>query len=277
MYGPSYFGVGRDPGDRGGLSGYESYDRKSSLGERLAFTLWQVFVCERVLDIGCALGYLVEAFRDLGVDAEGVDFSPYAVEHCTPSVRDHVRRGDLLQGLAYPDSTFDLVTAIETLEHLPPEEIPRALREMRRITRGYAVATIPAFGPNVGGPNGWFEGKVRPNRLRQYESLPPDYDGPVPYEDLIRDTEGRPMEGHLTIASYHWWKERFSEAGFERSTPIEQRIYPCLERFGLKGFLCLFVMKAKGAPSLPERVRSDEELDEVERRWDMAAYEPARA
>lgn len=30
---------------------------------------------ESVLDVGCAMGYLVEALRDLGVEAYGVDVS----------------------------------------------------------------------------------------------------------------------------------------------------------------------------------------------------------
>ena len=33
----------------------------------------------RVLDAGCALGLLVEALRDRGVDAEGIDLSSYAI------------------------------------------------------------------------------------------------------------------------------------------------------------------------------------------------------
>src|SRR5947209_240643 len=41
----------------------------------------------RVLDAGCAMGLLVEALHDRGVDAEGVDVSEYAISLVPDAVR----------------------------------------------------------------------------------------------------------------------------------------------------------------------------------------------
>ena len=40
-----------------------------------------------VLDAGCAMGFLVEALRDRGVDAVGVDVSEYAISQVRPDMR----------------------------------------------------------------------------------------------------------------------------------------------------------------------------------------------
>jgi SAM-dependent methyltransferase len=88
-YGAAYFGWGRDPsGDRGGLSGYASYDRITSNAEIAGYLLWRTFGgARRTLDVGCATGFVVEVLRELGVDAEGCDVSEYAVAHASPGPR----------------------------------------------------------------------------------------------------------------------------------------------------------------------------------------------
>ena len=41
----------------------------------------------RVLDVGCAKGFLVEALRDRGVEAFGIDVSEYAIGEVRPDIR----------------------------------------------------------------------------------------------------------------------------------------------------------------------------------------------
>lgn len=269
VYDGTYFGAGRDPFDRMGLSGYERYDRATSNADVAAYVVWRFFDVRHTLDVGCAIGYVVEALRELGVDAEGTDISQYAVDHATSGAVGHVFWGDLLHRLPVQDGRYELVTALETLEHLPPESVPAALGELRRVTRGYLVATIPSFGPNPHGPGGWFDVKVRPERLDHYRSLGPEYDGPVPYDDLYRDARGEPIEGHLTIASFRWWTQQFEAAGFVRCGGVEERIHPHLARFGLSDYWNLYVLRTPDAVAPQSDVRSDAEVAEVERRFGL--------
>ena len=47
--------------------------------EILADKIIDIFNPKFVLDAGCACGYLVEALRDRGVEAFGIDISEYAI------------------------------------------------------------------------------------------------------------------------------------------------------------------------------------------------------
>ena len=260
VYGAGYFGAGRDPLDRMGLSGYERYDRDTSNANAAAYLVWRWFDVGRTLDVGCATGFVVEALRELGIDACGVDVSQYAVEQAAKGARGHISYGDLTRRLPFPDGRFDLITVLETLEHLPPEVIPHALAELRRATTGYVVATIPSFGPNRNGPGGWFTVKVRNERVPHYEALGPGFEGPIPYEDLYRDARGEPIEGHLTIASFSWWTARFEEAGFVRCDRVERAMHPLLARFGLTKYWNLYVFRVPGAPDPGPDVRTPDQI-----------------
>jgi hypothetical protein len=192
------------------------------------------------------------------------------VRHCTRGARGRLRQGSLLEPLPYRTGEFGLVTAMETLEHLPPETIPQVLAELRRVCSGFVYVTIPSFGPNRGGLDGWFSGKVRPDRLSHYESLPAAYDGPVPFEDLMRDSHGQPIEGHLTIASFNWWEEQFKAAGFERAVEVEARIYPLLEQVGQKGWWCPYVFHLPGTEIPSDPLRAEAERDDLAIKWQVA-------
>lgn len=276
-YDASYYGDERDPFDRMGLSGYERYDRGTSNADVGAYLVWKWLPGTRVLDVGCATGYLVEALRELGLDAQGVDVSRWAVEHAAPGARGHVFTGDLLAGLPYGARRFDVVTTFETLEHLPPADVPRAVRELFRVTRGFLLATIPSFGPNEHGPGGWLESKVRHERLEDLKARGPGWDGPVDHDDLLRDAHGAPIEGHLTIASFRWWTARFEEAGFERCGELERRIHPDIARLGLTKYWNLYVLARPGAVVPPAALRPPGELAAREAAWglDRRAADPA--
>jgi hypothetical protein len=276
-YGGGYFGEGRNPCDRMGLSGYERYDRIMSNADVAAYLVWRFLPGRHTLDAGCAFGFVVEAQRELEIDAEGVDVSFFAIDHASPGARGHVRQGSLLDRLPFDAARFDVVTALETLEHLPPESIPAAIAELRRVSRGYVLATIPSFGPNANGPGGWYNGKVRDERLEHYRQLPDSYEGPIPYDDLAVDAEGNLLEGHLTIASFGWWTRQFEAARLHRCADIERRIHPHLARFGLTKYWCLYVFRVPDVAEARADVRTPAEIDALENRWGLnqRANDPA--
>ncbi len=267
-YGGGYFGEDRDPLDRMGLSGYERYGRDTSNADVAAYVVWRFLQPRRSLDVGCATGFVVEALAELDVDAHGCDFSQWAVDHPAAGASGRLQWANLLQRLPYGDASFDVVTVLETLEHLPPDQIPAALASLARVAGRFVVATIPSFGPNEHGPDGFLEAKVIDEQLETYKRMGPFYEGPVPHEDLFTDVRGQPIEGHLTIASFSWWSARFAEVGLIRRPDIELAMHPVLARCGQTEFWNLYVLERSASPQLAGLIpRTEAELREVEARW----------
>jgi SAM-dependent methyltransferase len=274
-YGAAYYGLGRDPASRGGLSGYEHYTRSSSNADVAAYLIWRCLPAARVLDVGCAQGFVVEALRDVGIDAQGVDASRWAIAHASRLARPFVRKADVAKRLPFASESFEVLSVLETLEHIPPAAVPHALSELRRVCGVWMVATIPSFGPNAGGPPGWLEGKVRDDRVADLYGLGPEFDGPVAEEDLARDVRGDLVEGHVTIASYRWWTQRFEEAGFERCLEMERRLHPHIARFGLTASWCLYVLRTPGVSVPAADLHSPAEILDLERAWHLDLRRPS--
>lgn len=234
LYGAGYFEPKPSEVADRKASGYANYRRDTSNLDVAAYIVFKHLRPRRVLDVGSARGFLLEALTDLSVEAFGLDISDYAVRRAADAVRHRMVVGSVTS-LPFRDLSAPVMTLFETLEHLPPHLVSTALSEIGRVASGFVVATIPSFGHNDYGPDGWFAGKVRWDALEHYQSLSSEYEGPVPFGDLMRDKDGNPIEGHLTIASFSWWTKRFAEAGMTRCGELEDRMNPDLGRFGLLG------------------------------------------
>jgi hypothetical protein len=90
-----------------------------------------------VLDIGCALGFLVEALWDRGVEAWGLDVSAYAIANVRSDMRDYCRLGSATQ--AVENGPFDLITCIEVLEHMAEADARLAIERMTAATATDAI------------------------------------------------------------------------------------------------------------------------------------------
>jgi SAM-dependent methyltransferase len=101
--------------------------------------------CEhpRILDIGCGTGANLEMLARCG-ETEGVDVSAEALAFCRERGLQNVRHGEA-EHLPYEDGSFDLVTALDVVEHL--DDDVAGLGEMRRVLRpaGRALLFVPAF------------------------------------------------------------------------------------------------------------------------------------
>jgi SAM-dependent methyltransferase len=93
-----------------------------------------------VLDAGCALGLLVEAFWDRGVQAKGIDISPYAIANVRRDMVPHCVVGSIADGIP---GRYDLITCIEVLEHMPPEQSRDAIRHMTSATDVILFSSTP--------------------------------------------------------------------------------------------------------------------------------------
>lgn len=97
-----------------------------------------------VLDAGCAMGHLVAALRDLGVEAYGIDISEYAISMVREDVRPYCVVGSLADPLpaALPDR-FDLIVSLEVLEHLSETDGQKAIANLCSHTDQFLFCSTP--------------------------------------------------------------------------------------------------------------------------------------
>ena len=96
---------------------------------------------ERVLDVGCAKGMLVQAFVAAGVSgAEGFDISATAIGDADQDVADRLRVASATDPI---EGRYDLVTCIEVLEHLSPRDAATAIDHLCAATDRVVVSSTP--------------------------------------------------------------------------------------------------------------------------------------
>ena len=126
---------------------------------------------QRVLDAGCALGLLVEALRERGVEADGVDISEYAIAQVHDSIKPYCRIGSIAADLG---GRYDLIVCIEVLEHMPAAEADAAIERFAEHTDDVLFSSSPrdyaeSTHVNVRPPEEWAEAFARRGFFRDTE------------------------------------------------------------------------------------------------------------
>lgn len=208
-----------------------------------------VFSPARSYEVGCAMGLMVKALRAQNVAADGIDFSQWCIDRADASVKDCVKWGDILQPVPpAEEGVYDIVLALDVLEHLPPEKINEALGNLaKRLKAGGMIFTvIPAYGPNEFGPELYRLHRATWRR---------DAAAGLPFKDIPLDDEGHPHMGHLTHATIGWWEDAFREVGMRRLGDVEQLLhnrYDTLLDHGRRSFF-LFVKGGAIAATMASR------------------------
>jgi SAM-dependent methyltransferase len=130
-FGREYF-----DGDRTqGYGGYRYDGRWVKIAERFR-DAWGLQPGARILDVGCAKGFLLHDFRAVlpAVEPFGLDISAYAIEHAMEDVRRRIVRGTAAH-LPFADASFDAVICINTIHNLPRDLCVNAVREIERVKR----------------------------------------------------------------------------------------------------------------------------------------------
>ena len=101
----------------------------------------------RLLDIGCALGFFLQAARDAGVGAlEGIEISPYAASIARGRLGCTVHERPFGPGAV--SGRFDIITAWYFIEHCPdPRTTVEAIYDLLAPGGLFAFASPSAFGP----------------------------------------------------------------------------------------------------------------------------------
>lgn len=133
-------------GERGqGYGGYRYDGRWVPVAERFR-DHYRLRAGARVLDIGCAKGFLMHDLRGAvpGLRVTGLDISSYALANAMDDVRAGLVQGSA-DRLPFADQSFDLVVSINTVHNLDRAECVRALAEMERVGRGHRYVQVDSW------------------------------------------------------------------------------------------------------------------------------------
>ena len=141
QYGHEYFDGPREYG----YGGYR-YDGRWVPVARDIVAHFRLNPGDRVLDVGCAKGFLVKDLMQVcpGLDAFGLDISEYALIHCEPEVVGRLHLG-VADNLPFPDNSFAAVLSINTIHNYDRDGAIRCLMEIQRISGGRAFVQVDSY------------------------------------------------------------------------------------------------------------------------------------
>ena len=98
----------------------------------------------RILDIGCGSGLMLNALEEKG-QTYGLDMSNDAIRFSKEIFTGEVRKGLLPDEISYEENFFDLITALDVIEHVDRDVDALEVIHSRLATGGKAVITVPAY------------------------------------------------------------------------------------------------------------------------------------
>lgn len=133
---------------------------------------------DRILEIGCAKGFVLVEFFKQGMEVVGWDKSKYAIENAHPLVQDKIQYA-ATEILPFEKDTFDFVFGKEVLPHLDEKALNILIDECIRVSKSYSFFEIQCG------------------------------ETPEEIEDLLKWDET-----HQTLKTPEWWLEFFAKKGY---------------------------------------------------------------
>lgn len=202
---------------------------------------------QRVLDVGCGRGEIIIHCAQRGALACGLDYASMALElakdaleHYEENVR---KRIILLQAdarvLPFTDESIDVCFMLDVVEHLKPDELNQALREVRRILRPGGFLIIHTM------PNLWYYAiGYRLYRLLQHWrgiALPSDPRDRWPFKE-VHVNEQTPLSLWRTLRRNgfiaHIWLQSTQSYAYERNPVVRTGMEILVRLPLLKLFFC---------------------------------------
>lgn len=156
---------GAEPEDPGGW--YEDYAWR-----RISYVFERLDKGGDVLDVGSGAGQFANCLAISGEFKSVATTDPTRFNKYFELSNGIVRYDNGIDRLPFPDDSFDVVTCMEVLEHLPDEVFAKAIPELRRVCRGQLVITVPYCEPFP----------ISPSHVRRFED--PDFARLFPNADF---------------------------------------------------------------------------------------------
>jgi hypothetical protein len=97
---------------------------------------------ESVLDIGSGCGGFPATCNANGIEALGLEFSQYAIDHAILGGEKYLKRWDV-EVTPWPvDKQYNWITMIDLLEHLFADRVDSVIKEAKRVAKRWIIAKI---------------------------------------------------------------------------------------------------------------------------------------
>lgn len=173
------------------ISGYENYRWLPDLTIPMCKSMikyLQILPEHKILDFGCAKGFIVKAFNELGFNCYGVDVSEYAISKCDIEIKNNVRVFKGAQSLIWENCLrdYDFVISKDVFEHISYDKIPYIVKMLSLITdKMFCVVPL--------GKDGKY--------------IIPDYELDIT---------------HIIREDMNWWNDLFERNGFKVISSVNQ-------------------------------------------------------
>ncbi len=100
---------------------------------------------KRILDIGAGLGFIEELLsKNPHASITGIDVSSNAIKSLKGRFKGNFKQASLYS-ISFPVSSFDVILALEVLEHIPASKIFSILRKINKFIKrgGYFILSVP--------------------------------------------------------------------------------------------------------------------------------------
>jgi SAM-dependent methyltransferase len=103
-----------------------------------------------ILDFGCGDGKLIYELKNKNIKLTGIDISKKAISFAKLFSPEEKFIVENLSDFK-TEEKFDLVTSVETLEHIPPEQLKNIIKNLSRVLKenGYLIITVPSKNVNL--------------------------------------------------------------------------------------------------------------------------------
>lgn len=94
---------------------------------------WAAGIDGQMVDAGCGPGHWTNYLHQQGATIEGIDLVPEFIESARARFPDVPFRVGSFQDMDFPDKALQGLLAWYSLIHIPPDEMPLALKELARV------------------------------------------------------------------------------------------------------------------------------------------------